>query len=119
MATNTTTPPASAAAGPTLASDHDVFHAWREDSPGFDGNALYTDLDTAKHHAATDYTDEEYGYPDDEDDPADQPNLTWTEHHDRWALLDSGSDTGVRVEKRPVYRPVNRTASPAPAGDGQ
>ncbi|MFF8997113.1 hypothetical protein ACF1GW_30735 [Streptomyces achromogenes] len=94
---------------PRLARAITVFHVWMEDSNYFDGNALYLDLDTAKAHAAYDYEGDEYGHPDEDRDDEGaniRPDFIWDENYGRWALIDHGRDTGVRVAERTVYRPA-------------
>ncbi len=91
---------------PRLVTDHKVFHVWHEEDPGFDGNALYTDLDTAKIHAAHDYEESEYGWSDTAEGDDERPVLTWVESHGRWSLSDGSEGTGICVEGRSVYRPV-------------
>lgn len=92
---------------PRLARAITLFHVWMEDSDYFDGNALYVDLETAKAHAAYDYEGDEYGHHDEDDDePRATPLFTWEEAHGRWALLDHGQDTRIRVAESTVWRPA-------------
>lgn len=80
-----------------------VHLAWREDDPAWDGYAIYLDEDTAKASAADDWESYEYGGFD-QDDERQRPLLTWESAYDRWALLDNGRDTGVRVNAMPIHR---------------
>lgn len=93
---------------PPLATALTVWQAWWEDYDGWDGFALYLDLDTAKTHAAHDYEGEEYGWPDEDDDePHTRPALTWVKEHGSWHLLDDGRNTNVQVSPTSVYRPAS------------
>jgi len=86
-----------------------VHQAWMEDHDMWDGYAIYLDEDTAKNATADAYEISEYGDPDDrQDDDQPRPLLTWETAYDRWALLDDGKDTGVRVSAMPVYRAASK-----------
>lgn len=80
-----------------------VYEAWREDENGWDGQALYLDLATAKEQAAADYVTQEYG---DQDDPesARPGELAWADEHGSWHLSDGDTATLIQVTATPVLR---------------
>jgi len=101
-----------------LAPDHTVFQAWMEDNDWWDGYALYVDPELAKARAARGYEDDEYGYPDpDDEEPGARPEFAWTEDHGHWYLSDRGEDTRVRVAPVRVYR--NATPDEAARQDAE
>lgn len=84
-----------------------AWQAWWEDNDMWDGFVQYTDLDTAKVHAAIDYIGEEYSWVpgDDPDDEAPDTILTWVTEHGRWYLLDKGQATNVQLYETRIYAP--------------
>lgn len=88
-----------------------VHQAWWEDNDSWDGASLYLDEETAKTHAALDYTGYEYccrGECGNEgtDDHASIPALTWVKEHGSWHLLADGTATGIQVSTTHIYRPA-------------
>jgi len=82
-----------------------AWQAWWEDHDMWDGDMLYADLDTAKHHSAVAYVGEEYAWMpgDDPEDEAPSTVLAWELKYGRWRLLDGGQDTGVRLGETRTY----------------
>jgi hypothetical protein len=93
---------------PKLTKQAAGWQAWWEDNDFWDGNVLYADLDTAKHHAAVDYIGEEHGWlpGDDAADEAPNVTLTWAFEHQRWHLLADGKNTGVQLVATSIYTPT-------------
>lgn len=100
-------------AQPKMTVTATVWQAWWENHDMWDGHLLYTDLDTAKHHAAVGYIGEEYGWlpEDDPDDEAPEVALAWLLDHRRWHLIADGSDTGVQLYETRVWSPADTTGS--------
>jgi hypothetical protein len=95
---------------PRIARALTVYRAWSNDG---DMDALYTDLDTAKTHAAYVYVRDEYG--DVTDGPRATPNLTWVEEHGSWHLLNHGEHTLAQISEVGVYRAEDAAAVSAAA----
>ncbi|MFI8535395.1 hypothetical protein ACIGMX_34760 [Streptomyces aquilus] len=100
---------------PSLEPTATAWQAWWEDHDMWDGDMLYADLDTAKHHSAVAYIGEEYAWlpGDDPDDEAPDRSLAWELKYGRWRLLDNGGDTGVRLAETRTYA-SSAGVSPAP-----
>lgn len=99
-----------------------AWQAWWEDHDMWDGDMLYADLATAKHHSAVAYVGEEYSWlpGDDPDDEAPETALTWELKYGRWRLLDNGQDTGVRLAETRTYAAPAVPAGQAPdTGSGR
>jgi hypothetical protein len=101
---------------PSIEPTATAWQAWWEDHDMWDGDMLYADLDTAKHHSAVAYVGEEYSWMpgDDPVDEAPSTVLAWEMKYGRWRLLDNGQDTGVRLGETRTYAV---SAVPAPATD--
>ena len=101
---------------PSLEPTATAWQAWWEDHDMWDGDMLYADLATAKHHSAVAYVGEEYAWlpGDDPDDEAPDRTLTWELKYGRWRLLDNGQDTGVRLGETRTYAAVAVPAGQAP-----
>ena len=90
---------------PSIEPTATAWQAWWEDHDMWDGDMLYADLATAKHHSAVAYVGEEYAWlpGDDPDDEAPDRTLAWELKYGRWRLLDNGGDTGVRLAQMRTY----------------
>ncbi|MDX3575940.1 hypothetical protein [Streptomyces sp. FL07-04A] len=95
---------------PRLTAALTAFQAWWENYDSWDGTALYTDLETAKRHAAYDYEGDEYGHPDEDDDEGAniRPDFTWVEEHGSWHLLDHGKKTLVQISPTWIWRAATK-----------
>ncbi|QOR55792.1 MAG: hypothetical protein YHS30scaffold324_24 [Catenulispora phage 69_17] len=80
---------------PMLQPTTTIYDAYIENQPGWDGEGLYADLETAKRYSAAEYVLEAWGT--DSTGP-----LTWRFEHGFWDLLDDGRATGVIVAPREV-----------------
>ena len=101
---------------PSIEPTATAWQAWWEDHDMWDGDMLYADLATAKHHSAVAYVGEEYSWlpGDDPDDEAPDTVLAWELKYGRWRLLDNGGDTGVRLAETRTYAAAAVPAGQAP-----
>ncbi|MFJ2000293.1 hypothetical protein [Streptomyces chartreusis] len=104
---------------PSIEPTATTWQAWWEDHDMWDGDMLYADLATAKHHSAVAYVGEEYAWlpGDDPDDEAPDRTLAWELKYGRWRLLDNGGDTGVRLAQTRTYAAPAVPAGQVPATD--
>jgi hypothetical protein len=95
-------------APPKMTVTATVWQAWWDDHDMWDGRLMYTDLDTAKRHAAVDYVGEEHGWlpEDDPDDEAPEVTLAWMVDRGRWHLLADGVQTGVQLYETRIWSPA-------------
>jgi len=81
---------------PQLQTHHTVYHAYAENAPGWDGEGMYADLETAQRYSA--HMHVIFAWDADATGP-----LTWRHEGGFWDLLDNGQATGIIIAPNRVY----------------
>ena len=91
---------------PAIEAARLVWRVWCEGFEGWNGEASYFDVDTARQHAAVDYIDEAYGWNPEKHSVMEAPEvtLTWEIIDGWWTLIADGTSTGVRVAPERIFQ---------------
>lgn len=109
---------------PVRPAKFDLWQAWWEDSPTWEGYGFYraendADLETAQLHAAYDYVASEYAWhPDDDEDERPDLNLSWDFEYYRWNLLEDGKATGVTLSRVRIWEAGDQPVRSARSASG-